>query len=323
MFRKDLSMPYHLRQYQEYFRRLRPGPAKDKLKEQIRRGWAGYRGEKSVRYQLELLSGPDELIFHNLRLFDGVHMFQIDWLILFPGFMLILECKNMAGTITFGHSIRQMVRELKEQKDAFDDPLIQSETHGRRLHRWLKKEFKSLPVYPLETLAVFVSPGEMRTDGLNPRHVQKIIRCAELESKIIRLKRKYQQKVMSASNLDELSDRLLTCHCERKMDLIESGKIIEDDLIKGIQCPRCETFAMKWYRRSWRCPFCHFSSQDAHVPVLLSEYRLIKGEKITNHQCCDFLQLESSDSAKYILQSLNLRSVGRNKGKVYLLPDLE
>ncbi|MCI1880869.1 MAG: NERD domain-containing protein [Sporolactobacillus sp.] len=318
---KDVQIPYYLLQHQECLRRLKSGNMKNRLEAQLKKEAAGYRGEKEVRYWLEALPWNDALAIHDLRLSVGMHVFQLDWTLLFPEFMLILECKNIARTLKFGISVRQLVREFNGRKEAFDDPLLQVETHARRMREWLMERHYLSQSYPIETLAVFVSPGEIKAEGLDSDGLWRITTVAELENKIIDLRKRHTHRVLSTEALKQLTSQLISRHRERKKGVVEWIDIRSDELIKGIQCPQCENFSMKWYQRKWHCPTCRFSSRDAHIPTLLHDYPLLFGTKITNKQCRDFLHLESADTARRFLQGLKLPSVGKTKSRTYILSE--
>ncbi|TGA97947.1 NERD domain-containing protein [Sporolactobacillus shoreae] len=318
---KPCQIPYHVTQYQVFAQRLKSGLMKDIFEEKLRKGLAGYRGEKSIGYYLEFLPAMDYLIFHGLRLANGDSIFQMDCLILSQTFILLLEVKNIAGTITIGNGIRQLVREFNHQTDAFDDPLLQAEIHRKRLLYWLRKEYPAFPDLPIETLVVFASPGVIKTPNINPLQTEKIIRSSALEHKIEELIQKYPQTIASSDKLEVLSCKLLTSHRDLKINPFQTGKIKFEDIVKGVQCPRCHAFSMRWRQKNWHCPSCNFISKDAHIPALLTDYRLMCGTTITNAQCRDFLRLDSSDVSKYLLQSLCLGSVGNNRGRIYILPE--
>lgn len=104
MFIKPVKMPYYIKQYEAYSRRLRPGPLRDEIEQTTKKYKAGFKGEKFIGNFLDSLSIKDSFLFHDLRLFNGVHYFQIDFLLLTLYFFLILEVKNIFGTMTLDFS---------------------------------------------------------------------------------------------------------------------------------------------------------------------------------------------------------------------------
>ncbi|RSD29240.1 nuclease-related domain-containing protein [Mesobacillus subterraneus] len=99
---------------------------------------AGHKGEEALDYYTGLLHEDQFHIFQGLRLKSGQTHFQMDSLLLSPSFALIIEAKNMAGTLTFNSSFNQMERTLNNQTDTYEDPILQAKRHRLLLQKWLK-----------------------------------------------------------------------------------------------------------------------------------------------------------------------------------------
>ncbi|MDA6162049.1 nuclease-related domain-containing protein, partial [Escherichia coli] len=67
---------------------------------------------------------PDKefTILHDLRLFNG----STYSLILSPYFALIIEVKNILGTLLFDETFNQFIRTRNEKEEGFPNPLIQA-----------------------------------------------------------------------------------------------------------------------------------------------------------------------------------------------------
>lgn len=78
---------------------------------------AGYRGEQSLDYYLGFLT--NYFILHDLRLPDRDHHFQLDTLLISPYFILILEVKNISGTLIFDDHFKQLIRVTPEKEEGF------------------------------------------------------------------------------------------------------------------------------------------------------------------------------------------------------------
>jgi len=61
---------------------------------------------------------------------------------------------------------------------------------------------------------------------------------------------------------------------------------------------------------------CQHRCRDAHIQALKEHYMLV-GETIMNHECRNFLMIESEHIAKRILQKLQLPRSGSNKYASY------
>lgn len=97
----------------------------DVMQDSLRFG-AGHKGEVTLDYYTSLLHEDAFHIFQGLRLKTGETHFQMDSLLLSHSFAIIIESKNMAGTLTFNSHFNQMDRSLNDKTDTFDDPLLQA-----------------------------------------------------------------------------------------------------------------------------------------------------------------------------------------------------
>ncbi|CAM3902928.1 nuclease-related domain-containing protein [Mesobacillus zeae] len=95
---------------------------------------AGYKGELESDYHLSLLPEKDYFILHDIRLPHNDTFFQIDSLIICPGFILILDVKNFYGTIHLHPKSDQMVREYEGKEQGFSNPLVQAKRHLYLFH---------------------------------------------------------------------------------------------------------------------------------------------------------------------------------------------
>jgi hypothetical protein len=128
---------------------------------------AGWNGELPLDFHLDYLQYT-HCILDNLRLFDGHHFFQIDTLILFPSFILVIEVKNMKGQITIHRERKEMRRDM----EGVQDPVEQSKRQMRLLSYWLA-EHLDLKV-PIDFLVVFTNKRcTMEFDSFDSRIHEK------------------------------------------------------------------------------------------------------------------------------------------------------
>jgi hypothetical protein len=128
IFEKELTIPQSLLQIQALLRRI----PKDHLKrplieEKARIIKSGYNGEKNLNYFLGLLPEKSYYIFHNLRLPVNSTYFQIDFLLISPKLIIILDGKNHSGTLTFERN--QLIHENNEVEKIYENPLSQVYRH--------------------------------------------------------------------------------------------------------------------------------------------------------------------------------------------------
>ncbi|WP_085522506.1 nuclease-related domain-containing protein [Tuberibacillus sp. Marseille-P3662] len=320
MIVKKRSVPLKLEMDEALLRRLVHGHVKRQdIQTDATKRSAGYRGEMSLDYYLDGLPQTEYRIFNDLRL-PARHgsVFQIDTLVLSKFFALIIEVKNIAGTLFFDTSFHQLIRSYLDKEEGFIDPLSQVERHKFEWHTFLHNN--NLTPLPIETLVSISNPKTiLKTTPNNQAVYEKVIHNEQLLNKINELKTKYHNPVMSSNRLDQISECLLQAHQPPAFNILETYGIDKKDIRRGVQCPNCGTFAMKRIVRNWYCPFCQSYSKAAHEQAI-RDYLLLIHPFITNQACCQFLHIPSRHVANRILNSMNLCSQGSTKGRHYYLP---
>lgn len=322
MFCKPVNPPWHLLQYEAYARRLPPGSLRKKIEQQIKNYRAGFNGEKSLEPQLISLPDKDFLVFHDLRLSNGLYCFQIDYLILTAAYFLIVEVKNIAGTIHLDFAAHTLTRHYNGKTEVYQDPTVQSSALRLQLQDWLTLHGVALAP-PVLDLVVFAQPGTCidLVNGTSAQE-QKVIRGPILKQRLLSLTTQYPAKQTSAKTLSNLAQQLITANCPKKIDLVADGTISNDDLIKGVQCPNCGHIPMNRTTRNWCCPVCGQASPKAYLAAL-DDYQLIYGSEITGKKCMDFLQLSSLQTSRYLLRSTLPNVAGVTRDRVYYLKKLK
>lgn len=138
MIVKQLGSPIRLMEAQALLYRLPVSHKKYKEVEQdYQKRKAGYAGEKALDYYLTQLPYRDFLVFHDLRLCNGSNCFQIDVLLVTPHLIIVVEVKNITGTLFFDTNFHQLIRTLDGKRERFQDPIIQVNEHKEKLSTWL------------------------------------------------------------------------------------------------------------------------------------------------------------------------------------------
>src|SRR5690625_2930372 len=133
MIVKPRDIPTHILQTEALYRRI-PSHHKNKaiIKKQARNLRTGFVGEESLDYIIRFLPEDTFQILHNLRLKDENGYFQMDTLIVSAHFVLIVEVKNIYGTITFD-GMKQAIRTKDDGTDeGFDHPIVQVNLQQQR-----------------------------------------------------------------------------------------------------------------------------------------------------------------------------------------------
>lgn len=118
--------------------------------------------------------------------------------------------------------------------------------------------------------------------------------------------------------LVHLANRLIEAHIPSTNTILEKYNVSRKELIKGVICPSCSTAPMIRAKRKWFCRKCQHTCKDAHLAAL-NDYRLLIQGKISNREARAFLQINSPDVVKRILQNAKYRSIGSGKARLYVL----
>nr|WP_255450308.1 nuclease-related domain-containing protein [Alteribacillus sp. YIM 98480] len=240
----------------------------------------------------------------------------MDTLILSPSFFLILEVKNISGTLIFDADFTQFIRKDGEKEEAFLHPLIQVSRQQAQLSTWIQQ--KDAFSVPIETLVV-IGNNHSVLKRTGQKMYENVIHGSLLPNKIKHLQRHYPKWLLSHSQLESLSMLLTEAHNDRNQDILKQYGIDTSHVIKGVQCPECFHFSMNRKHGSWQCPSCDHRSKTAHLQAL-RDYYLLFSSMISNKEARIFLNVSSSHTAKRILQSHGFTRVGvSNRGAKYEL----
>ncbi|MFL0364402.1 nuclease-related domain-containing protein [Pseudobacillus sp. 179-B 2D1 NHS] len=239
--------------------------------------------------------------------------FQIYTLLLAPGYLLIMEMKNIAGTIVFEEQFQQMIRIMEGKEERFLNPVLQTARQRVLLQEWFA-QYKQ-PSLKIHTITVFTNKKAIIKSF---KHNLQVIQLGQLPSFLSSLDEKFASKTLTNRDQRTLSSFFVQQHVPLEIDILQRFQLKEEDLIKGISCPQCYKFSMVRHLRKWHCPACLFSTRDAHVRAL-QEYFLLLHSTITNRQLREFFQVPCPWLAHYLLSSMNLISESKNKGRRYML----
>ncbi len=315
MIVKELTVPLKLQAVQCLEKRmLSTHHQYPQIQAELAKRKAGYYGERSLCYYFQQLP-PSSYLFHNLRLEHHDSTFEMDVLILFPTFALIIETKNIIGEIHFDSQFGQLIRTWNDKKEAFPDPIAQARRHQSLLGDLLFHQLGySMPVEFL--IVVSNSSTIISTDPGKAYLFKQVIHANKLPLKLKELQSKYRTEMVDTSQLKKLSRKLLKEHKEAEYDVLKKFQIQPGELIKGVQCPSCQSFHMQRKKGRWTCLYCGHSDRLAHLEAL-HDYSLLLSTTITNAKCRDFLQIDSPFVTSRLLKSLNLSESGTLKGKKY------
>ena len=315
---KKRKVPLDIRKLRTLTYRLPPNhPKVPLIMNDLKKRHAGYKAECSLDFPLTFLEPKSYFIFHDLRLQDQSRFFQLDTLLISKKFALIIEVKNMAGSLYFDPHFNQLIRTIEGKETAFPDPIMQVSRQESQLTNWfLKNSFPSLPIL---SLIVISNPQTIiRTAPENHKLHYKVIHRDALPAKINQMEHSITEPSFSEKHLKKAVRVMNKHHIDADFSTLERYNLTEKDLIQGVICENCKGNQLFRRHGTWLCNQCQQSSKTAHIHALRDYFYLI-GSTITNRQLRDCLSISSSSSATRILQSLNLTSSGVNKGRVYRL----
>lgn len=142
MIIKERQYPVKAKKLEALRRRLKDNHDQAPLIEQeYAKILAGYRGEQSINYFLSFLPQEQYHIFHDLRLpsLQNEYFFQMDILLLSRQFFLIIEVKNIAGSVTYDPSNQQLIQYHREKEIVYRDPFLQVQRQKQQLYKWIEK----------------------------------------------------------------------------------------------------------------------------------------------------------------------------------------
>lgn len=275
---------------------------------------SGFKGERTVSYYLEFLPEKETFIFHNLRLSNGKHYFQIDFLIITQHSAFILECKNFFGELYFDNIFKQLVRTTSDQEEGFPDPISQVKWHQKQLYRWLN--LHNFAHFPIHSLVVMSNPSAILKRNPDDIEVTKMV--VKTQNLIERMEEMGSKHSIDHKEIKKLCKLLLKSNTPENPDLLKYYGINKSEVLTGVQCPECRQLVMIRHKKKWFCEKCQTYSKDAHEKAV-EDYLLTIDSTITNQEFRLFTHLSSVYTANRHLNSMNLVRTGTKKGCRYSL----
>lgn len=272
----------------------------------------GYEGEQRVdREWIEMSYLEDHYLLFNYEVeneFGLTH--QIDTLLLTRNFLLLLEVKNIVGRVDYDERKHQFVRKKNGMEEILTNPFDQLKRHEELLIRLIAKMKYTLPI---EKAVVMANPTTMIGDTPNSF---PIFHASGLRSFVKKCLMKHPVQI-SKYQLEKLARFLMSQLKPRNVEL----NIHKDRIRKGVLCEKCQyKVAMNYKSGAWTCPKCNHRSKSAIYPAL-DDYRLLISNKITNREFRKFFNVSSMDAASKILTRLGFESVGKFRGRYYIIPE--
>ncbi|WP_053368278.1 nuclease-related domain-containing protein [Bacillus sp. FJAT-27245] len=312
---KERTIPLRILKDEALLRNISPqNPAYSEIESDYYRRKAGYWGETQIDYYLRLLPQQDKYyILNDLRLPFKGYFFQIDSLIVTTRYCLVIESKNIKGTLFFDGVFDQLIRINDDTEEAFEDPITQAKNIILQLKEILIELIPSLPFDYIVSIASHKTI--LKTDA---KTMKRVFHASSLVQKIIELDGYYTDEVIKIDDIEEVCNFLLKLHSPAQQNIAEIYRLTERDILKGVLCGKCRG-KMVFVKYRWVCCQCDHCSQDAHLQKLM-DYLLIFRPFITNKQLRTFLEIPSRRVANRILKNSGLTWSGEGKARVYFAP---
>lgn len=261
-------------------------PAYRELSAQLRRDFAGFFGEKNLRYHFEFIKSRRMLVhLAGLRLRGSTFFTQLDHLIATPEMIFIIETKHRKGLISVNQH-GQYVQRYANQLVTFDNPENQVEIQKQQLDYILRRH--GLPPIPIIALVAFTHDTVQLDSSITSSEVMV---AQEVSFFINETLGKSRQPCYNNHQLKQLKTLLRKLHEPLKVNLIPDYKISLSDLNPGVLCHACRKVFMRRDFATWTCPQCGNSDPDAHHQALRDYARLFE-PTINNRTARQWLGIE-------------------------------
>ena len=264
---------------------------------------AGHYGEIIVQKFLQEVSVSYTLL-QNLTTVSSVNAsHEMDCIFICPHFVLVLEVKNITGTIDIDMNTGQLIRTKTDGKiDRFVNPVLQVNRHVKFLNA-------VLPYVPVVKGIVFANKQAYLR---NIPKDEPIFHLQRLVSFIEELVERFQDQLLDVAKIYRQLHQL---RIPQLLDL----RISSNDFLRGVFCTSCTgRVVMHFQHGTFICPQCKSRDKDAHF-IALAEYRLLCGETITNQALREWCGLKDRYVSTRLLKSLP--KIGQYKGTVYEIPE--
>ncbi len=319
MIVKERKRPIFIEKLEALLRRTPPGHRMyPHIQDSYGRHLAGFKGEESLDYPLSFLPAKRYFIYHGLRLQGENYPFQIDTLLISRCFLMILEVKNLSGTLFFDHHFHQLIRSKDGTEEGFPDPLLQVKRQEMQLKDWLAAE--KFPDIPILSLIIISNPcSVIRTSPENQQISKKVIHGNFLPEKIKQHETAFKDVKWTEKDVKRSIRRLKKKESAVDEMILERFEMKKEELIRGVQCSECSVVPMTRIYGNWSCMSCGCTCKSAHVSAI-KDYTLLVSAVFRNRDITSFLNIKDPALTTRLIRSSGLHSVGRSKGAVYTFP---
>lgn len=282
------------------------------VQKNLRKESGGYAGELRVDRELtEAQYYHAYCVLRNVVVGTKEAYCQIDTLVIYEKFILVIEVKNIPGLLTYDENTHQLTRRRDDGPvEGMGNPEYQLKRSERFVRQFLDFRNISLPVHGI---IVFSNPSSILVKQF-PNCLA--IHVSGLYQTLDKLHRTYPEHPTSPQfDVNEL--RKFFLQNEPKLPPHKPPHIpasIFNDLVVGVLCPNCDMSKLKYISKLWRCSICKYKNGTTHLTTL-QEYRVLFSEEITTIEWMNFTHLNSISTTRRMLGECNLERIGGNKNR--------
>lgn len=271
---------------------------------------AGYRGECRADREWDEIELPKQhYLFHDYESISKTKVrVQMDTIYLCRNFILIVEIKNIAGTVIFENPQHQFIRIGEDgEMESFTNPINQVMRHRQWMYELIKPLSIRIPIIPTVVFA------NSTTIIKNAPSQYSVFHLSGLRQELKRWHEQMPPK-LSISQLEEVRN-LLQSNYQRKLF---SLPLTMQSLEKRAQCDSCLQ-PLSYKRNKILCQKCGQKPPELFYQ-LLNEYRVIWGEWICNNDLRGYLGIKGCSSASKVLKKYNFDKKGSFRSTCYHIP---
>lgn len=271
---------------------------------------AGLSGEQKLKRLLSdyHFKSPSH-IFYNFECINSKGFtHQMDALLITPHFVVVMEVKQMSGTLFYKSAFHEFSRVHDNVSENFPNPFDQAYRHQLFLEHQFKVWQISIPVYHIVVLANHRAILDHSLSNFPIMHMSGIPRFIE---------KLYRQHPNSRANITFLQNQL-----EQLYEQLPPRRTIERHRLRnGVLCKECDYVNEMQYRQGYFiCQVCGGKSKEALYETFL-QYRILVGPRITNKEFREFFNISCIHIASKLLARAGLEKHGVNKGTYYMIPE--
>ncbi len=244
------------------------GDVKDKIEKEIAIVNAGIFGEDNIMFELKN-SGMDLVVLHDLYLKTASGLTaQIDYLVIAPKYIYVIECKNLFGNIEINNSgdfIRTIQYGKKSYKEGIYSPVTQNERHLKVLNEcrtendnFLMRAFKNATFNDFfKGVVVLANPKTVVNDRFARKEIKdKVIRADQLINYIRETEKQSKELSSSLKEMIKCGEGYLAKDQSERPDYFEKYEELVNELnveqpaespvpadsaesSEDLVCPRC------------------------------------------------------------------------------------